>query len=82
MNEAETRAEFTDPALRGPDAYGGYLRMATERSLERIGAERFDLLLLHNPDSTGYRSPDVWDAMGELRWKVFHRAGPRSCASA
>src|SRR5947209_7647347 len=24
---------FTDPRLRGPDEYAGYLRMATERSL-------------------------------------------------
>ena len=28
--------------------------MAAERSLERLGVERFDLLLLHNPDRTGY----------------------------
>jgi aryl-alcohol dehydrogenase-like predicted oxidoreductase len=58
---------FTDPALRGPDAYGDYLRMATERSLERCGIDRFDLLLLHNPDRIGYTSPAVWDAMGALR---------------
>ena len=58
---------FTDPRLRGPREYGAYVRMAAERSLERLGADRFDLLLLHNPDATGYRSPDVWDAMGELR---------------
>ncbi|HYI79845.1 MAG TPA: hypothetical protein VEW67_03200, partial [Thermoleophilaceae bacterium] len=25
---------FTDPRLRGPDGYAGYLRMAVERSLE------------------------------------------------
>ena len=30
---------FTDPRLRGPDEYAGYLRMATEASLERIGAD-------------------------------------------
>src|SRR4029078_8789479 len=41
---------FTDPALRGPDAYAGYLRMAAERSLERIGADAFDLRLLAHPD--------------------------------
>ncbi len=35
----------------------------TERSLERLGAERFDLLLLHNPDRTGYTSERVWEAM-------------------
>ena len=45
---------FTDPRLRGRGEYAAYLRMATERSLERLGAERFDLLLLHNPDRTGY----------------------------
>ncbi|MBU6338042.1 MAG: aldo/keto reductase [Acidobacteria bacterium] len=58
---------FTDPALRGPDAYSGYLRMAAERSLERCGVDSFDLLLLHNPDRTGYTSEVVWDAMAALR---------------
>jgi aryl-alcohol dehydrogenase-like predicted oxidoreductase len=58
---------FTDPALRGPDGYGDYLRMATERSLERCGVDRFDLLLLHNPDRTGYTSEAVWKAMAALR---------------
>src|SRR3954447_11065077 len=50
---------FTDPSLRGPEEYAGYLRMAAERSLERLGQERFDLLLLHNPDRTGYESEEV-----------------------
>jgi aryl-alcohol dehydrogenase-like predicted oxidoreductase len=58
---------FTDPALRGPGEYAGYLRMATERSLERIGASSFDLLLLHNPDRIGYSSEVVWDGMEALR---------------
>src|SRR6185312_3785682 len=58
---------FTDPRLRGPDGYAGYLRLATERSLERCGAERFDLLLLHNPDRRGFESPEVWDALAGLR---------------
>ena len=58
---------FTDPRLRGPDEYGDYLRMATEKSLERIGADSFDLLLLHNPDRTGYSSEIVWDGMAALR---------------
>jgi aryl-alcohol dehydrogenase-like predicted oxidoreductase len=58
---------FTDPSLRGPGDYAGYLRMATERSLERCGADRFDLLLLHNPDRTGYTSEAVWTAMAALR---------------
>src|ERR671912_2718423 len=58
---------FTDPRLRGPDGYASYLRMATERSLERIGAASFDLLLLHNPDRTGYTSDTVWDALEAVR---------------
>ncbi|HET7507874.1 MAG TPA: aldo/keto reductase [Solirubrobacterales bacterium] len=58
---------FTDPRLRGPDQYAGYLRMATEKSLERTGADSFDLLLLHNPDRIGYSSEVVWDAMAALR---------------
>jgi aryl-alcohol dehydrogenase-like predicted oxidoreductase len=58
---------FTDPSLRGPDGYAGYLRMATERSLDRCGLDHFDLLLLHNPDRIGYTSPVVWEAMAGLR---------------
>jgi aryl-alcohol dehydrogenase-like predicted oxidoreductase len=58
---------FTDPRLRGEGEYGDYIRMATERSLQRLGAERFDLLLLHNPDRTGYRSEAVWAGMEAVR---------------
>jgi len=58
---------FTDPRLRGAGEHASYLRMATERSLERIGAERFDLLLLHNPDRTGYTAESVWEGMAALR---------------
>ena len=58
---------FTDAELRGPDQYASYLRMATERSLERCGVDHFDLLLLHNPDRTGYTSEVVWKAMAQLR---------------
>src|SRR5690349_7028974 len=58
---------FTDPRLRAPDAYAAYLRMAAERSLERLGADAFDLLLLHNPDRTGYTSEAVWEGMAALR---------------
>jgi aryl-alcohol dehydrogenase-like predicted oxidoreductase len=58
---------FTDPRLRGPEAYGDYVRMATERSLERCGASAFDVLLLHNPDRTGYTSEAVWDALAAVR---------------
>ena len=58
---------FTDPRLRGPDGYRDYLRMAVERSLERCGVDSFDLLLLHNPDRRGFESPEVWEALRELR---------------
>jgi aryl-alcohol dehydrogenase-like predicted oxidoreductase len=58
---------FSDPRLRGPERYGDYLRMATERSLERCGVDSFDLLLLHNPDRRGFESPEVWSALRDLR---------------
>jgi aryl-alcohol dehydrogenase-like predicted oxidoreductase len=58
---------FTDPSLRGPDGYASYLRMATERSLERCGIDSFDLLLLHNPDRVGYTNETVWQGMAALR---------------
>src|SRR3954471_7382308 len=58
---------FTDPRLRDADGYADYVRMATERSLERVGVDRFDLLLLHNPDRIGYTSPVVWDALRAVR---------------
>src|SRR5258708_5176954 len=50
---------FTDARLRSGEDYAAYLRMATERSLERCGIESFDLLLLHNPDRVGYTSEAV-----------------------
>lgn len=58
---------FTDPRLREESGYAGYLRMATERSLERCGIDSFDLLLLHNPDRIGYTNERVWEAMAALR---------------
>ncbi|MDP2711987.1 MAG: aldo/keto reductase [Solirubrobacteraceae bacterium] len=58
---------FTDPRLRGPEGYADYVRSATERSLERLGIDAFDLLLLHNPDRTGYTSETVWEALRAVR---------------
>ncbi|TMK97954.1 MAG: aldo/keto reductase [Actinobacteria bacterium] len=58
---------FTDPRLRQESSYADYIRMATERSLERCGAERFDLLLLHNPDRRGYQCAAVWEGLERVR---------------
>ncbi len=58
---------FTDTRLRSESEYASYLRMATERSLERLGVDSFDLLMLHNPDRTGYTSEAVWDGMSALQ---------------
>ncbi len=58
---------FTDARLRGPEAYADYIRMAAERSLERLGVDAFDVLLLHNPDRTGYTSRAVWDGLVAVR---------------
>ena len=57
---------FTDPALRPASDYADYLRMAAEKSLQRCRTDKFDLLLLHNPDSTGYGSDRVWSGMSKL----------------
>lgn len=58
---------FTDPALRGEDGYEGYLKMASEKCLERCGTDRFDMVMLHNPDNIGYTSEAVWSAMESLK---------------
>jgi aryl-alcohol dehydrogenase-like predicted oxidoreductase len=58
---------FTDARLRGEHDYGAYIQMASERSLERLGVERFDLLMLHNPDRSGYTSEAVWEGMRAVR---------------
>jgi aryl-alcohol dehydrogenase-like predicted oxidoreductase len=52
---------------RTSDEYEDYVRMAAERSLERLGVDAFDLLLLHNPDRVGYTSEPVWDALEAVR---------------
>lgn len=54
---------FTDPELRGPEGYGDFVNTAASKELERCGADRFDLLMLHNPDETGYTSEAVWQAL-------------------
>jgi aryl-alcohol dehydrogenase-like predicted oxidoreductase len=65
---------FTDPSLRGSEDYAGYIRAATERSLERIGIDAFDVLLLHNPDRTGYTSEAVWEGLRAVRDNGLTRA--------
>jgi aryl-alcohol dehydrogenase-like predicted oxidoreductase len=54
-------------ATQTPAEYAGYVRMATEKSLARCQAQKFDLLLLHNPDLTGYTSERVWTALEKVR---------------
>ena len=58
---------FTNPSLCKPADYASYLRMAAEKSLARCRADAFDLLLLHNPDSTGYSADAVWKGMEKLK---------------
>ena len=58
---------FTHPQLRGPRDYADYVRMATEKSLARCQTDRFDCLMLHNPDSIGYTSDVVWKAMERVK---------------
>ncbi|MEP6822579.1 MAG: aldo/keto reductase [Chthoniobacterales bacterium] len=43
------------------------MREATEKSLARCRADRFDLLLLHNPDESGFTTDSVWNGMEKLK---------------
>ena len=58
---------FTDPRLRQPRDFSEYVRMATERALARCKTDRFDCLMLHNPDSIGYSQDSVWKAMARVQ---------------
>ena len=58
---------FSDPSLRSPKEYLSFLKMAAEKSLENCSADKFDLVMLHNPDERGYSDPLVWEAMSELK---------------
>ncbi|MDC0276607.1 aldo/keto reductase [Verrucomicrobiales bacterium] len=60
-------ARFTHADLRSEDEYAEYLVTATEKSLERCQADRFDLVMLHNPDTVGYSNVKVWDGMKNLK---------------
>jgi len=58
---------FTDPRIRSATDYGSYLNMATEKALERLQTDHFDLLMLHNPDLIGYGSDRVWNELARLK---------------
>src|SRR5258707_14644106 len=51
---------FTDPSLREESEYAGYIRMAAEGRLQRLGGEHFHLLRLPNPSPPASRSQGVW----------------------
>jgi aryl-alcohol dehydrogenase-like predicted oxidoreductase len=54
---------FTDPELRGPEGYADFVKMACSKELERCGADKFDLLMLDNPDNAGFTSEPLWEAL-------------------
>lgn len=58
---------FTDARLRTESGFADYVKSATEKSLERCEHDRFDLLMLHNPDFLGYSDPAVWKAMEQVK---------------
>ena len=58
---------FTDPRYRQPREFASYVRMATENALARCRTDRFDCLMLHNPDSIGYSHDAVWTALERMR---------------
>ena len=58
---------FCDPSLRGESEYADFLKFCTEKSLENCQSDKFDLLMLHNPDERGFSNDKVWEAMETLR---------------
>ena len=58
---------FTDSRYRQPRDFADYVRMATEKALARCRTDRFDCLMLHNPDSIGYSHDAVWTAMQRMQ---------------
>ncbi len=58
---------FSDARLRPLERFSDYLKFAAESSLQRCAVDRFDLLLLHNPDAVGFASEAVWKAMRSVR---------------
>lgn len=58
---------FTNPMLRPPSGYLDFLRRSSEKSLADCRSDRFDLVMLHNPDELGYTSEEVWKAMTRVK---------------
>ncbi len=58
---------FTDPRLRDESEYENYIRMATQKSLERLRTDYFDVLFLHNPDQIGYTNKKIWQTFDQLK---------------
>ena len=59
-------ANFYNPDLR-LDFTPGYLRMAVERSLERLRTDHIDLLQLHNPPMSLIAAPATYEPLEELK---------------
>ena len=62
-NGSQGYPRFTSPELRDPAGYADFINMACTKELERCGADKFDLLMLHNPDELGYTSEPLWQAL-------------------
>ena len=62
---ATSRARFT--TSREESEFADYVDSAVRASLESIGIESFDILLLQDPDQTGFRSQAVWDALAKAK---------------
>ena len=78
---------FTDSRLRGEDGYADYLRLATERHIERLGVDELRRPAaaqprphgLHQPESSGTRWPPSRET--GLTRRDRHRARARRTAS-
>jgi len=59
----------------------GFLRESFERSRERLGHDRLDVVLLHNPTMLAMGKPDAFDFLKELKRRGMLRAWGVSAGS-
>ncbi len=67
LHDVRDRVIIATKAGGGGDFTPGYLRMAVERSLERLRTDHIDLLQLHNPPMSLIAAPATYEPLEELK---------------
>ncbi|MEM1294739.1 MAG: chlorite dismutase family protein [Verrucomicrobiota bacterium] len=62
---SSAKARFT--GTRDESEFGEYVESTVKSSLEALGIDSFDVLLLQDPDLAGFRSTAAWDALAKAK---------------